>query len=291
MSKLLNAGLSISDDLSHLVVLEHNESKAELIYLEEFTNSGHDNSELWYLKSLFSVENPILGKIDSVSLALDKKDLLIHTFPMDISLKQDQQNEHLNWELSQLIPNFHAQDYISDTHVLQSIPEANKKNILSVTILKKLVYEITQSISKNKFKLNIIDSAHFSAEKTLIQNHPEVHNQNCILLGISKNQFEISRYFNSNLIEYVYRRETQIEYIIRYLRLFISDAKIDHIYVYGTNANEEILNHLKNNFPSLVQLINPFKIINISHNVQNFHKYLFAIHKFVPAVGIALRKS
>jgi hypothetical protein len=51
------------------------------------------------------------------------------------------------------------------------------------------------------------------------------------------------------------------------------------------------LHTLRTEIFSHINILNPFSRINISSSVRNFEHFANKIQRFVPAVGIALRKS
>jgi hypothetical protein len=291
MAAYLSSGVSVSGDYAHFVVLKTNGLKTDLIYLEEYKRTETDTNDVWFLKLITMRNESVVEKPRHLSVALDKKMLFIHSFPMDSSLSQVEQNEHLNWELSQLISSYHSMDYISDTHKLQTHAKEKHNEVLSVTIKRSLINQIHDYAAQNNLHLNIIDAAHFAAGETLLQNYPEIKTQTCTLVGISQFQIEYSCYNNGHLIEYNHRPETNVELILQNLKQLISDTIFNSVYIYGTGVDSELFNTLRTEITPQVYLINPFHRINIESSVKIFDRFANNTHRFVPAVGIALRKS
>lgn len=291
MAAYLSSGVSVSGDFAHFVVLKTKDLKTDLIYLEEYKRTEIDTNDVWFLKLITMRNESVAEKSRDLSVALDKKMLFIHSFPMDSSLSQVEQNGHLNWELSQLISSYHSMDYISDTHKLQTHAKEKHNDVLSVTIKRSLINQIHDYAAQNNLHLNIIDAAHFAAGETLLQNYPEIKTQTCALVGISKFQIEYSCYNDGHLIEYNHRPETNIEFVLQYLKQHISEKIFNSVYVYGPGVDSELFNTLQTEITPQVYLLNPFNRINIASSVKNFDRFVNNTHRFVPAVGIALRKS
>lgn len=291
MPSYLSSGISVSDDFAHFVVLKISDSKTELIHIEEYKRTESDNNDTWFLKPISMRSESIFEKPKNVSVALDKKMLFIHSFPLDSTLSKIDQNEHLNWELSQLIPSFHSKDYVSDTHILQTHVQERKHDILSVTIKRTLINQIHDYTAQKNLHLNIIDAAHFAAGESLMQTHPEIQTHDCALLGLSMSQIEFSCYNNGHLLSYSHRLGTNIEFVLQYLKHNISEKNLNSIYIYGPNADSEMVQTLRTEISSQINILNPFSRINISSSVRNFERFTGDAHRFAPAVGIALRIS
>lgn len=291
MAAYLSSGISVSGDFAHFVVLKTNGLKTDLIYLEEYKRTETDTNDVWFLKLITMRSESVVEKLRHLSVALDKKMLFIHSFPIDSSLSQVEQNGHLNWELSQLISSYHSMDYISDTHKLQTHTKEKQNDVLSVTMKRSLLNQLHDYATQNNLHLNIIDAAHFAAGEALLQNYPEIKTQTCALVGISQFQSEYSCYNNGHLVEYNHRPETNIEFVLQYLKQHISENIFNLVYVYGPGVDTELFNTLRTEITPQVYLLNPFNRINIASSVKIFDRFANNTHRFVPAVGIALRKS
>lgn len=248
----LSSGISVSDDFANFVVLKISDSKTELIHIEEYRRTESDNNDTWFLKPISMRSESIFEKPKNVSVALDKKMLFIHSFPLDSTLSKIDQNEHLNWELSQLIPSFHSKDYVSDTHILQTHVQERKHDILSVTIKRTLINQIHDYTAQKNLHLNIIDAAHFAAGEALAQTYPEIQTHDCALVGLSMSQIEFSCYNNGHLLSYSHRLGTNIEFVLQYLKHNISEKNLNSIYIYGPNADSEMVQTLRTDRKSVV---------------------------------------
>ncbi len=289
MPQQITAGISVLDDIAHFVVLKINEYKIELIYLEEYQKTELDRSDTWFLKPLAMRSDTIFERPQSVSVALDKKFLFIHNFPIDSNLTKVEQNEHVNWEISQHIPNFHPQEYISDTHLLNTSDDRKINDIISVTVKRTLVYAIHEYIAQRNLNLNIVDATQFAVEDVLLLTQPEIKNQQCVVVGLTRSSIEYSRYSNGHLIEYNGRSESDIEAGVQYLKDSLSGRVYDSIFIYGNQASAEVLGKLRRDVSPNISILNPFRRLNIS-TVRNYDRFVNNVQRFVPAVGIALRK-
>lgn len=290
MPPQITAGISVLDDIAHFVLLKINEYKIELIYLEEYQKTELDTSDTWFLKPLAMRSDTIFERPQSVSVALDKKFLFIHNFPIDSNLTKVEQNEHINWEISQHIPNFHPQEYISDTHILKTSENGKINDIISVTVKRGLIYAIHEYVAQRNLNLNFVDASQFAVEDVLLLTQPEIKNQECVVVGLTRSSIEYSRYSNGHLIEYNGRSESDIDSGIQYLKNCLSSKVFDSIFIFGNQASAEVLGKLRRDVSSNISILNPFRRLNIS-TVRNYDRFVNNVQRFVPAVGIALRKS
>ncbi len=290
MTSRIVAGLSIEGDSAEFVILNSSELKTELFFIEEYKRTEYDKSDTWFLKPLTIHSSKLPEKSKTVSIALSRTMLFTHVFPIDSTLHRDQQNEHLNWELSQLLPNYHSRDYISDMHLLKVHQDKNTHDILSVSVKRSLVYAIHDYIHAAGLNLNILDATQFAAEGALLHNYPETKTQESILVGFSPAHVEFSHYSNGHLTDYNFWQEANIEMILQFLQIFVSGKNIENIFIHGPNADLETLKTLRTEISPNVQILNPFKSITHSLSVKNFDRFANSLQRFAPAVGIALRK-
>lgn len=291
MSNQTTAGISVGIDSAQIVILKSRSQRFELSFIEEYKRAESDKIDTWFLKFLQSHSSLFTDRYKVISFALDHSMVFIHTFPMDATLTRDQQNEHLNWELSQLLPNFHPQEYISDMHILKVYANEKRNDVLSVTVKRALVYAIHNYIAKYGITLNVIDASQFAAEEALIQSYPEIKSRNCLLIGLSKSYSEFSYYVSGHLNEYENKQNTNIEYIIQYIQVNIKEKDIDCIFLHGCQIDVNVLMTIRNAIPCEVQILNPFNSLSIPTNVRNFYRFSTSPQRFASAVGIALRKS
>ncbi|MBI4810535.1 MAG: hypothetical protein HY800_03660 [Ignavibacteriales bacterium] len=148
MAKEIIAGISVSGKLAHLAVFEIRETETKLLHIEEFTNTSGD--ELWFLSKVLNPNSRILKKITKVSVALDSASIVLHRFPMDITLTQAEQNEHVHWELSNFITDYQAKDYVYDLHILRLNAREQVADLLVVAVKRVKIYKIQEALAAKK---------------------------------------------------------------------------------------------------------------------------------------------
>lgn len=282
------AALSVNENIAYFVVLKRVDTKIDIILMDEFFRDELDKSDLWFLKYFTNRSDSIVGKPKNISFALDKKLLFIHTFPVDTGLTKEKENEHMNWELAQHIPNYHAKEYLSDTHILRSTPDKQKKEILSVTIKRSYVYDINEKVTSKNYNLDYIDATHFASSDLLFYNHPEVKAQEILLVALNNSYIECSRYSHGRLVDYQSRSDTELDQIVELIKYNYTKEKTERIFIYGTKATTETLVKLRTDVSPHFSILNPFLRIN-TENVKNFNRFSANLQSFIPSLGIALR--
>lgn len=288
MSHQIHAAMSVINNTAHFIILRKSDTKFDALYMDEYQKVEDDNAPLWFLKFFNLRSESFPGKPKNISIALDKKLLFIHTFPVDTGLRKDKENEFMNWELSQHIQNYHAKEYLSDTHTLKTFPEKQKKEILSVTIKRSYVYDIHDCMTKKNFILDYIDAIHFATGDLINFNHPEIKNQAILLIYIDNDHLECSRYSNGNLIDYKNNYEMELGLISKFIKSQFNREKTEKIFIYGPNICTELLVKLRTDITPHITILNPFLRIGVEQ-VKNFNRFTPNIQNFIPAIGIALR--
>src|SRR5436309_10373848 len=120
MAKNLVAGVSFSDNAAYVAVLELHRGRITVVQLEEHKNGR--NGELWFLERLLR-NRKAFRKVSKVSVALDGRSIIQHTFPMDVTLTPREQSEQLQWELGNFVQGFEAGERITEVHELRPNPD------------------------------------------------------------------------------------------------------------------------------------------------------------------------
>ncbi|MBI3765302.1 MAG: hypothetical protein HY277_02215, partial [Ignavibacteriales bacterium] len=146
MFKKYFAGVSFTDDTAHLAVLEAKSETIHIRYLEEFKNGK--SGDLWFLEPLLARDNKVVRSVAKVSVALDLSTAFLHTFPIDNTLNQTEQNDHISWELSNYIPDFNPKEYIKDTQVLRTRAQEQVSELFVVAVKRDFVFKIQDALTE-----------------------------------------------------------------------------------------------------------------------------------------------
>src|ERR1041385_3166831 len=200
MPKELIAGVSFSDTMAQTVVLGLDENSIELYHLEESPNANRNDT--WFLDSVLNAQEGMGGKISRVAVAIDNAAVFLLSFPLDGSLTRPEQNEHIQWELSNFVEDFKPKDYINDIHVLRTRAREQVSEILTVSVRRSLVFNIQNTLANKKIDLQLVDTNHFGAQHALFAVHPEAKTKVAALAGISKSRIDVGILVNGRLTNY-----------------------------------------------------------------------------------------
>jgi len=289
MSKECIAGVSYSGGVAHLAVFEIRERETKLLHLEEFINAGQNPT--WYLEYILEPKNRVLKKIDKVSVGLDMADVLLHQFPLDTTLTRAEQNEHVHWELSNLVEGYQPKDYLYDLHVLNTDPQSQVAEVVAVAVKQLYIYKIQENLERRKIALHIADGAYFGAEQSLLLNFPEVKNKTIILLYCSHNRIDIGLEIGGKLARYRYGINTAPQGVIELVREVINELTLNEIYCCGPSVPSDLKPPLQEALGYKVLMVNPFRQMITTSSFIGFDTFAGLEHRFAAAAGLALRQG
>lgn len=289
MPKKYSAGISIAGRSLQVVIAEIREGGMELCHIEEVEDAGAGDH--WIAEAIRILREGGSGKVTSASVALDHDLLFLHTFPMDASLHQADQNEHVQWELSNYIADFKPQEYLNDTHVLRSRAREQTADVLMVSVRRDLLFRIQRFLGEHKIELTIVDTNYFSAQHGLMANYPEARMKLLGLAGISPHRIELGVVANGRTLEYhTFRPGTAADTVDHILNT-LGPLHIDMLFLYGTGITTALYEPLGESRKPSVTLFNPFRRLFIPSSLKTFERYAGLEHRFAAAVGCALRKQ
>ena len=285
MAKEIIAGVSISDNIAHQTVVEIRNRDIELLHLEELLRNSED--DFWYLDSILNPKIRIMKKVSKVSVALDSTSVYLHLFPLDTTLNQSEQNEHIHWELGNLIPEYQASDYIYDMHILQTRAREQVAEVLVVAVKQSVILNLQEILSKRKLELHVADASFIGADHSLITNYPEVKIKNVAMISIDKKQVEIGLVSNGRLTKYSCKKDLSSELIIQTLRGLQQDLPVVEAYFCGTSVSPVVIDGVKNAIGVNCILLNPFRRMLERSSGDKFNTYLGTFHRFAACTGLA----
>lgn len=132
-------------------------------------------------------------KIDAefISFALPTEPVFINVIPVDRTLEGQALSSHLQWELEQYDPPIPVKDCIISA---QPLPGGNGEvnHMLIVSVHRGTVGFLKKAVSGLKPRLKFIDIDHFSTEKSLRINYPELKEKAVMLLGLRPGRTDAS---------------------------------------------------------------------------------------------------
>ena len=289
MAKELKAGVSISDNVIQVVVLEFHSDGITVRHLNEFQNNGRENS--WFINAVLRAREEISAKITNVSVVLDYNNVFLLSFPLDTSLTQPEQNEQVQWELSNYIEDYKPREYISDIHILRTRARDQVSEVLAVNVKRDLLFTIQHKLADEHIDLHLADIHHFGAQHVLLTSYPELRAKTVVLAGISKNRIDAGILTDGRLKTYRYGFVSSAEECTIFLQDLTKDISFSEMFVYGTGTPGETVKSLQERFSVNVSLLNPFRKLMISPSFRDFGNFAGQEHHFASCVGCALRTN
>ena len=287
MAKEFIAGISYDNETAQFAVLELQSDGIALHHLEEFQKSG--NSEIWFLRPLTDKKNVSGGVITKAALTLDHRVVFLHQLPLDSSLTQPEQNQHVQWELSNYIEHFKPKEYITDIHVLRTQAKEQVLDILSVSVKRSHVFNIQQALDDHKIDLALVETNYFGAHHALLIVHPEVRSKPTALAGISKDRMDVGIITNGRLTKYHYVLTSSADEVVSQLTDHLKANNVSDLYLYGTQVSFELTKSVRASGLNS-NLLNPFRKIHVSPSFRGFDKFIGQEHRFASCIGAVLRK-
>lgn len=285
MTKELRAGISLSEDKTQVAIAELRSDGNDLKYLEEF--SREENHSLTYLPDSVLKSLTAMGKLTSLNVSIETTNATIQVFPLDANLPQSTQDEQLDWEWKNYIPDYSPTEYVRKTMVLASNLDEQRKQMFSSVVKQELHREITEAFRKNNLGFQSIELGLETAEQVLRFVYPDMVNRTIALLGISNMRLDVCVFTNGTLSAYKYglsfSPQTAVDFLANELLEFLPEA----LYVYGQTVSYEWIKALKSSLGVVVPL-NPFRKFRITPDVKNFSRYLGHEHRFCGCVGALL---
>jgi Tfp pilus assembly PilM family ATPase len=291
-------GLSFSDKSVQAVEIEQDGNSNTLTAIDEWENTlpagaAEDGRAfdrfVEYLAAFIKVNRV---KAKKVSLALDTAQLVLNTIPMEENLSRIEQNEHINWELSEYHPDVPAKEFITDVHILTQHPADHWNEVLSVSVKRKDAFAAQQAIAKLGLELLILDVDHFSADTALRANYPDTNRKYLALIGVKENRLDTSLIKNGNMESYSYCIVQSNQEIVDQIATLARESKgIYSITIYGPHLDKDLLVQIRRASALLVEALNPLRHVKVADSLRLAEHLSIPSYRFASAIGVALRRD
>lgn len=304
MKTTRSLGVSFYDNRIQLAEVEHGKKPSVTALAEQdstvnFVNEGAELSGDHPKVSALATELANLlqqtgSSAQQVSYALPSNPLFIHTLPVDPTLKDDDLKQYLRWELQQYFPEAGPKDFITDAHVIPS-KEKDARRTFMVSVRRGMVAFLQKVTTKLNLKLHIVDIDHFSTEKTLKSNYPELKKETVALFGVHAAGLDASIVKNHEMVDY--RRYTRpsdslgktIAQYLNYIKQKDGSQKIAGVYLHGSRVPTDALAALQSETGIQAFSIDAFRKLTTTEGLNQ--SLTNESHRFAAAIGVALRES
>jgi hypothetical protein len=281
------AGVSFADDLAHIAVLQVKKESLTLRYLGEYARTSP--AEFWFLDQLLAGTDRMLRRVSRASVAADHGTAFVHCFPTDNSLNSSDEQDQINWELSNFIPSFKADDYTREKHVLQTHAHRQYSELMVVAFKRSFVQSTEASLRKKQIALAKVESNHFGAQHALLLNNPEIKPKMVGVVHLMQKRLDVGMINRGRLIHYRSVRVAPEVVVPEILRADLNSFPASDLFFHGAWATDAIVDRARAELPCRVAKLNPFRGMQVASSFREFDSYIGKEHRFAAAVGSALR--
>ncbi len=246
-----------------------------------------------FVDSLRGVLKQAKVSSSSISFALPPESMFINTIPVDNSLKGNELSSYLQWELQQYYPSAKPKEFITDSHALP-VKMVGAKQSFTVSVRRGVVAFLQKVASEIQMQMAIVDIDHFSTEKTLRTNYPEIAAHTVGLFGVRNGALDASLVQSYQMIDYRPYAVTSTEEIhsavlnyLKYLKKRDGIAKPEALILHGMDVPRDMLKSLHEESGIQAIPFNALRKLPTSDKIKSaFGKVSF---RFTAAIGLALR--
>lgn len=237
----------------------------------------------------------------TASVSLDTSLMVLHTFPADEGTDRADLLKAFTWELQQLRPDDDPKQYITDVHMIRSLPAAEAADAptpaprtacMGVAVRRADVRVLSQILTGFGLKVGIIDADQFSADSALRINYPDAYRRYLALVGVKEHRVDMSIIREGNLEEYRYAvvsSDAEIAEVIG--RLARETPGIQSIVTWGPYLDRDLLVQIRRASPMLVEAMNPLRHVQVSDALRIAEHLSMPSYRFAASVGVALRQD
>ena len=230
-----------------------------------------------------------------ISFALPTDPVFINIIPVDGSLKGPELGQYVQWEVDQYFPNVPPKEFLTTT---QPLPETTSqvKQLFVVCVRRGMVGFLQKASTELKLKLHLVDIDHFSTEKTLLQNYPEVSDHPVALFGLKYGGVDASVVLNGTMIDYrtfvansVEETKKAIQNYLKYLKERNSIKVPSAMFLHGNEVAPEMPKALFKE--TGVQCVALNAVRKLAASSKLYKPFVQESYRFAGAIGLALRKA
>lgn len=300
---LNHAGLNITN--GKLQIVEVNNSNENFFlenideeFFSDFLNwSSKETKTITILQNAFDeliLRKPL--KTNIVSFTLPNSLFKIFDIPFDESLIDDDLREHIQWEVSQVIPTKNINDLLIQHIRINKNDICNIPTAIVFAIDKKYLKMLHKFCVRNNLILKYIDNAHI-ASNTFLKYENKNDDKLTVSLYYSDKILSVVLLNNNLPISFkINKLESQSE-LIQKLSETLDDLKIFGIddynktktYIFGDNISESLLQQIKDSLNISPIMYNPFKLISMTPELSDNQFLSKNFNSFSAAAGIAFR--
>lgn len=269
-------GLSVSSTKIQLVEIGIQDGNKCLNNVEEavYTTSLNFSAdkEIVLLNNLQSAFDKLSAKDRlvnrQVSISLPPEFFYSFTVPADQTLVKQDLIDNFRWELSVLYPFITAEDYSINFYEIQKVNGNNssERRVIVFALSRKIINLFLTVCKRYNLGIKLIDHAHFSADKSILLNRPELMNASIITVCVSNGYFSLEYLHNGKPQYFIgHQFASPSEFLTKLsedLDFMNSEelnlSKLENFFLVGDSISEPMLNSVRQATRYPFQALNPF---------------------------------
>jgi hypothetical protein len=235
--------------------------------------------------------NRVHGK--QISFALPADLVFINIIPVDAALQGNELTSYMQWEFEQYHPNAPVKDFLLNFYPLPR-GKGKTKRMFLVSVGRGMISFLKKATEELRLQLHLIDIDHFSTEKSLRFNYPELTKGNLALFGVRVGRVDGSLIARGELVDYrAYPLESARELkksALSYLKYLKEQDGLESpakIFLHGIDVSSVTASQVQ--LETGVETLTLNAVRNLSPSKKLHQPYVKGSSRFAAAIGLALR--
>ena len=250
------------------------------------------------------------AKGKDIGVVLDGGMVLLKKIPIALGLQEEMIREHIMWEAEQLLVSL-LDEYIVEYQRLPfQTPLGNPFYVL-ILVRKRVMEGVQSLIEKCGFTLKEVDVDVFSIIRTLLVNYDINPDETFVLVDVQRQYFSFifirqREYLLSyrislqedGSVSQIKQNSDTVNVLLKELRRLVFGHRIgrgiddlDRIFLMGGDNIQKVSHELSSAVSVPLEIINPFRRIEVSQSVKQSKEFNDFPEKFVGSVGAILRNT
>jgi len=284
-------GLSLADTETQAVVLVLENAAPAVSAIAEWPGGvQEDPASIVHRLITFVTSNNVAAR--RIAVTLDMAALFTHVLPVPAGQADPLLHKHAHWDLAQFFPEAPEGEFITDVHLLARNDTFGETRLLSVSVRRAFARALQDALAAEDLVLHVLDGDHFSAEHCLTSRHPDGGTGSVLLVGLKRGRMDVSVLQDGSLVDYGIRAECTPEAC----KTILTEHAATHgrprkVFLYGPRATSDMVESLAVDGIPGIEVLNPFAGMEFTPGNPLATHFLAMPHRFVSAVGAALREE
>lgn len=282
------AGISYYADMLQTAVFKMKKSGPVLFHLSEEKTDVHEG--VWFLRDVLRPRVRLMKKISALSVGLDNRSVLYHSFPVEESLDRTARDEQIDWELSHYIGDYERDEFVRDVHVLAPGEDDPTTNLMVVAANRTFVRNIQSLVREKGLGLQVIDTNFFSTWYSLSVNYPETGLRRVLLATVETDRVDAGIFRKGKLSVYRGMAVENSDRVIGMLTEMTEAERPDEVYCAGPGISHGLVNAAGQRLGVTATMLDPVRTLRCRRRYLRGNAFAGDEHRFAAAIGCALRK-